>query len=646
MISQTGLLEQKRLVMRSHQKTKRFHCEHLENRRLLSFSVGGDYAISGYANSVAVGNFNNDARADFAVSTGSPDGIRVMLGNANGTFTAGTQVSALPAGSLAAADVTGDGKLDLLATEGSLAVQYFVGNGNGTFQSRQVVTIPPPPNPPSTFNNRYYPNGITVADVTADGKADLVAGCIYEYIDPEWDPNSPYPPQIFYGHYLSVLRGNGNATFTTAFVHEITSGNVVNDVEARDLNGDGKLDLVLGSNWLLDVMLGVGNGTFSAGPSYFWPNTMIGGDAVLALADFNADGKIDVAAAGDSVNVGFGDGSGGFAPPVTYDSGPTFSRSLATADFNLDGRPDLVAGNFGTPNPGYPGYSDGKISVLLNNGGGGFLAPLLFACGPTSNYGEPIVAAADFNGDGRRDIAASSYYLRLSPDPSLANIRLLINDGNFLTKTWIGPASGGNWSTAGNWSPSGVPGATDHVFISAAGVQLSATVIVAGLNLTGGAKLDLKDNNLVINYTGVSPIGSWNGSAYTGITGMLQSGRNGGAWNGSGIVTSMSNVGDGTTRTLGVNEASAVLGLSGNATANWNGVTVDATAVIVKYTYAGDIDLNGELNGDDYFYIDSHVLQSGSVFGYDVGDIDLNGVIDGDDYFWIDSNITAQGGPL
>ena len=42
----------------------------------------------------------------------------------------------------------------------------------------------------------------------------------------------------------------------------------------------------------------------------------------------------------------------------------------------------------------------------------------------------------------------------------------------------------------------------------------------------------------------------------------------------------------------------------------------------------------------------AHVRQSGSVFGYGVGDIDLDGDIDGDDYFWIDSNIGAQGLPL
>jgi hypothetical protein len=46
------------------------------------------------------------------------------------------------------------------------------------------------------------------------------------------------------------------------------------------------------------------------------------------------------------------------------------------------------------------------------------------------------------------------------------------------------------------------------------------------------------------------------------------------------------------------------------------------------------------LNGDDYFYIDSNILQNGVVFGFHNGDFDYNGTIDGDDYFIIDSNIT------
>src|SRR5205814_9771449 len=75
----------------------------------------------------------------------------------------------------------------------------------------------------------------------------------------------------------------------------------------------------------------------------------------------------------------------------------------------------------------------------------------------------------------------------------------------------------------------------------------------------------------------------------------------------------------------------------------FGGVSVSAGDQLVMYTWGGDANLDGLLNGDDYFRIDSHVNQSGSVFGYHNGDFNYDGAINGDDYFIIDSNIaTAQ----
>ena len=184
-------------------------------------------------------------------------------------------------------------------------------------------------------------------------------------------------------------------------------------------------------------------------------------------------------------------------------------------------------------------------------------------------------------------------------------------------------------------------GGTDVLGIDTVVVMLAATAKLSALNSTNGATLDMLTNDLVIDYSGASPIGSWGGSLYNGLTGAIARGMNGGAWDGNGIITSMSYIGDGTLRTVGIGESSFVLGLNGSDTDVWNGMTVDGTCVLIKYTYMGDIDLSGELNGDDYFWLDSNVLQNGTVFGYSVGDIDLSGELNGDDYFWLDSNILA-----
>jgi hypothetical protein len=172
---------------------------------------------------------------------------------------------------------------------------------------------------------------------------------------------------------------------------------------------------------------------------------------------------------------------------------------------------------------------------------------------------------------------------------------------------------------------------------------------VNALNVSG--VMDLADNKLIVASAGDA--GSWNGSGYTGVTGMIQDGRGDGTWNGtSGIVTSMSDATTSVLTTLAVGNADEL----GYAGGTFGGISVATGDVIVMYTWGGDAELDGDLDGDDYFWIDSNVGNSGSVFGYHFGDFDYNGAINGDDYFIIDSNIafaqtqpdfpTAAGAPV
>ena len=192
-------------------------------------------------------------------------------------------------------------------------------------------------------------------------------------------------------------------------------------------------------------------------------------------------------------------------------------------------------------------------------------------------------------------------------------------------------------------------GATQN--LAALDVQAGALVTLASggdkyiitSSLTVAGKLDLKNNDLIVDYTGDSPLGTWTGTEYSGITGLIASARNGGAWDGLGITSSSA---EQVLTTLVIGEATHVLGISGSDTGVWQGQTVDATTVLVKFSYTGDVDLNGQLDGDDYFYLDSNILQSGMVFGHHVGDFDLNGELNGDDYFLIDSNILQSQGEI
>ena len=173
----------------------------------------------------------------------------------------------------------------------------------------------------------------------------------------------------------------------------------------------------------------------------------------------------------------------------------------------------------------------------------------------------------------------------------------------------------------------------------------AAVVLTAGgskviknttLTLNGSARLDLSDNKLITR----SDIGTASGGTYTGVQGLVQSGRNAGAWNGSGIVTSMPDAASGLT-SLGVATAEQ----AGYAGGTFGGVTVSAGDVLVMYTYAGDANLDGFISGDDYSAIDFASGTPGAS-GWTNGDFNWDGIISGDDYSAIDFNLVAQGAPI
>jgi len=159
-----------------------------------------------------------------------------------------------------------------------------------------------------------------------------------------------------------------------------------------------------------------------------------------------------------------------------------------------------------------------------------------------------------------------------------------------------------------------------------------ATSKVTVISVAAGAKLDLTNNKFIAHQA----VGTWNGSAYTGILGLVQSGYAGGTWQGSGIVTSETAAANPAVLTALAVATADQLGLSGGT---FGGQSVSSGDTLVMYTWGGDANLDGTLNGDDYFAIDSHIGLAGSAFGYINGDFNYDGDINGDDYFIIDSNI-------
>jgi len=160
-----------------------------------------------------------------------------------------------------------------------------------------------------------------------------------------------------------------------------------------------------------------------------------------------------------------------------------------------------------------------------------------------------------------------------------------------------------------------------------------ATSKVTVISVAAGAKLDLTDNKFIAHQA----VGTWNGSAYTGILGLVQSGYAGGTWQGSGIVTSETAAANpGVLTALAVATADQ-LGLSGGT---FGGQSVSSGDTLVMYTWGGDANLSGYIDADDYFQIDSHYGKTADAAkSYFNGDFNYDGDINGEDYFIIDSNI-------
>jgi uncharacterized protein (TIGR03437 family) len=169
----------------------------------------------------------------------------------------------------------------------------------------------------------------------------------------------------------------------------LTAGIGPTSVVAGDFNNDGKLDLAVASSGGVSVLLGNGDGTFRSPLTVVLPGGTASNIASrhLAVADFNRDGKLDLAE-GSSAVLLLGRGDGTFQDPIGYGvPGP-----LAAGDLNGDGKPDLAVGR-----------SAGAVSILLGNGDGAFQPPAEFLA--AASGGQVIIA--DFDGDGRPDLAVA-----------------------------------------------------------------------------------------------------------------------------------------------------------------------------------------------------------------------------------------------
>jgi len=311
---------------------------------------------------VAVGDFNEDGNLDAIASSDQNDNFSLLLGDGAGNLAAPINFSsgARPYG-IAVGDMNKDNNLDVLVAHSGPPddIYIFLGNGAGGFAAPVIL-----PNPTNTTYD------ITVADFNLDTNPDFAISTAGIYT-------------------VQIWTGNGSGTSYTV-TQTIPSMGINPDIDARDLNGDGAMDLIGSPGYIMNN----GTGTFGARV------ILAQSDDEYMTGDLNNDGKVDLIATDQNQNGGqtrvyLGDGAGVFTLLAKFEVN-VYGRGLELGDVNNDGNLDVLsAGSIA---------SDGRVDVLLGDGTG-FMVNTLTKYPVASDPRDLTVA--DFNSDGNPDVALS-----------------------------------------------------------------------------------------------------------------------------------------------------------------------------------------------------------------------------------------------
>jgi Big-like domain-containing protein/VCBS repeat protein len=335
--------------------------------------------------------------------------------------------------SVAVADLNGDGKPDIIvanACGNSSNCNYRFG-----FDGTVAVLLgngDGTVQPAASYaSGGETPVSVAVADANGDGKPDII---VANKCASGTNCNSG-------NGSVGILLGNGDGTFQAAIIYN-SGGFMAVSLAVADFNGDGRLDLAVAHSYgadaiccsspALGVLLGNGDGTFQPAVMYVW-----GGQTSIAVGDVNGDHRPDLVVttppsnlADSGVEIFLGNGDGSFQPPVVYDTGSPFPQSVAIADLNKDGRMDLVV-DYGVNNAGM----DSLVGILLGNGDGTFQGAVTYDSGVKAAIS---VTVSDVDGDVRPDLLLAGY----------SGLGVLLGNGDGIFQPALTYGSGGSVATS------------------------------------------------------------------------------------------------------------------------------------------------------------------------------------------------------